>query len=566
MFLSRSHEKKRAHLTSPGHLEKIGQANNTMNTSGLNVSGSGTPTPSTPQINYNNSFLSMDLSKLASVVPVAYAAPRPSAKMVSTVSAGSKRTLAERSSGSPAPTARTTSSTPNHSSVRKTQAPAAADNAIPARRSSTASSAPKHASTPTSKPVNSKSIHDESERAEKGKVYICPWCDDPFELGSKLRRHSSKVHHKKTTICPFCTETFRTDEARDSHEAEAHGDQVYKPEAKSSPEKESPRKSLSSRQKDVGYEEADSTASSVDEDAEGEIECENCPLLFSTEEDLKEHISEMHPFQCPQCPEKRYKSSKGVQKHYRERHPREEVFICKPCVVCFSKKSAFQKHQNEHVLDEEEDDSQQELEATPAKVRRVSEDIQTPPPSTRAKRASGNPAEARILRVSEDTPASPPRSKRSSGSSSSDLASSTPVTRLKRSSGSDSLISPATPLLEKRMKRDSVETSLESPLVKRDRRMSGVRVLVPVATKVRIPSGTTVMSAEMSKEVELACIKETLEAESVANDEDFKAGEGRPKSPDFYGFATVEASESGKCEEIKKGLASAIEAIKAEDS
>jgi hypothetical protein len=113
----------------------------------------------------------------------------------------------------------------------------------------------------------------------------------------------------------------------------------------------------------------DSPISDGDEDdATGEILCENCQLTFGKDEDLKAHVAEMHPFQCPQCPEKRYKSFKGVQKHYRERHPNEEVFACKPCAVTFTKKTALKKHEREQGCAF----SPEDIAAPPAKVRRVS--------------------------------------------------------------------------------------------------------------------------------------------------------------------------------------------------
>ena len=78
----------------------------------------------------------------------------------------------------------------------------------------------------------------------------------------------------------------------------------------------------------------------VDGDDEELIKCKHCKgtkgeTTFDTEKDLLEHISETHPFKCPDCT-KPYHVVDSLRKHCRVTHGHDKISICRKCVLVFT--------------------------------------------------------------------------------------------------------------------------------------------------------------------------------------------------------------------------------------
>ena len=83
------------------------------------------------------------------------------------------------------------------------------------------------------------------------------------------------------------------------------------------------------------------------------LPCEYCRAneLFDTEHDVLEHVKNMHPIQCPQCPLKMFKYPTSVRKHFKKFHGDETPYFCKTCTLVFTDQDAVQYHMdNEHGI------------------------------------------------------------------------------------------------------------------------------------------------------------------------------------------------------------------------
>ena len=85
----------------------------------------------------------------------------------------------------------------------------------------------------------------------------------------------------------------------------------------------------------------------------GKLPCNYCRAseFFDTEIDVLEHIQNMHPIQCPQCPLKMFKYPTSVRKHFKKFHGDETPYFCKTCTLVFTDQEATQYHiENEHGI------------------------------------------------------------------------------------------------------------------------------------------------------------------------------------------------------------------------
>jgi stress-induced morphogen len=143
---------------------------------------------------------------------------------------------------------------------------------------------------------------------EKKKPHACPICDRAFSVKKDLKRHTESVHEgKKPFQCNICPKKFTDSRILKRHLAMVH-------------------------ELGKSFE-------------EGDIICDICNAIFTTQSGLNGHIAAMHGnFECGEC--KTFFTNKYLMKRHIERVHEEKkpAFSCPICDASFMSKQGMQRH------------------------------------------------------------------------------------------------------------------------------------------------------------------------------------------------------------------------------
>ena len=81
----------------------------------------------------------------------------------------------------------------------------------------------------------------------------------------------------------------------------------------------------------------------LDEEGELVFKCSKCAEAFDVEKDLLQHISESHPYECPDC-SRPYTVHDSMRKHCRVTHGHDTISFCRKCVLVFTDPSEGAEH------------------------------------------------------------------------------------------------------------------------------------------------------------------------------------------------------------------------------
>ncbi len=158
--------------------------------------------------------------------------------------------------------------------------------------------------------------NDHSDSDNDKKRNWCSDCDKTFSAKRKLREHIATVHYgwgPEEIKCEFCSQTFRKKTVHRIHVDTVHKGRQVEP-------------------------------------------CQYCRAIFTSKENLKNHIKRKHPEKVPPqvkevietcckiCNNKDFKTGSHLARHVRSVHQKLKNFTCDVCGMAFCFRQGLKKH------------------------------------------------------------------------------------------------------------------------------------------------------------------------------------------------------------------------------
>ena len=175
----------------------------------------------------------------------------------------------------------------------------------------------------------------------------CPLCPKMVKFRSSIRKHFKKFHKKfKPNFCQRCASVFLKPYQLESHKRS--GKCWKNPvNANNSGEETSDCSSILSTTLELPQDDHHCRQSSSSSST-SIFTCKICQHESPSSLELNSHIAEIHPYQCPLCPDKGYKHVRGLKEHFKPNHAeKHELQVCKMCLKTYADKSEFSRHSAE---------------------------------------------------------------------------------------------------------------------------------------------------------------------------------------------------------------------------
>ena len=202
-----------------------------------------------------------------------------------------------------------------------------------------------------------KSLKNLLSHVEDYHAYQCPECPRHLQTTSGLAKHYKKAHISNELLCcTYCGNCYKDEKELSHHVKEKHLNDSTATES-SDIESQTMNDSKSLLVEKIMHPDVllsiKKSVAKLAREHRGRIPCEYCRAneTFKTEEDVLEHVKNMHPIQCPDCPLKMFKYPTSVRKHFKKFHGSETPYFCKTCTLVFKSADAVQLHmENEHGI------------------------------------------------------------------------------------------------------------------------------------------------------------------------------------------------------------------------
>ncbi len=208
-----------------------------------------------------------------------------------------------------------------------------------------------------------KSLKNLLNHVEDYHAYQCPECPRHLQTTSGLAKHYKKAHISNELLCcTYCGNCYKDEKELSHHVKEKHLNNMAAALADSTTESSDIESQTLNDSKSLLVEKImhpdvlqsiKKSVAKLAREHRGRIPCEYCRAneTFKTEENVLEHVKNMHPIQCPDCPLKMFKYPTSVRKHFKKFHGNETPYFCKTCTLVFKSADAVQIHmENEHGI------------------------------------------------------------------------------------------------------------------------------------------------------------------------------------------------------------------------